>query len=368
LDRHGLFDGLYTTYAYTKNTFLRRFVKRVDKEAIPVAKIHTNPLLAVPMKLSPAKVHTWNNYFDKWVAGQVLKSNSRVFVGWSGMSLHALRAAKKKGMMTVLERGSTHIVQQNAVLQEEYRRFGIDFSVHPDVITKELQEYDEADYIMVPSDFVKKTFIEKGFPGRKVIVNPFGAAHFFAPAAEGTPGKKKFIILYLGTLSIRKGLSYLFEALNRLTIPAVDFEAWFIGSVEDALKPEIEKYKRENWKFFGHINHYDLPSYLSQCDVGVQVSLEEGLSMVIPQMMSSGLPVIITPNTGGENIVRNEISGFVVPVRNIQAIVEKLELLYNDRGKLGNMKEAARKDVSNGFTWNDYGDRYTAFLKDSGFK
>ncbi len=148
LEKHGLFDGLYTTYAYNKNTFLRRFVKRIDKETIPVAKTHTNPVLAIPMKLYPSKVHIWNNYFDKWVAGRVLKSNSRVFIGWSGMSLHALRAAKKKGMVTILERGSTHIVQQNKILQDEYKRFGIDFSVQPDVINKELQEYAEADYII----------------------------------------------------------------------------------------------------------------------------------------------------------------------------------------------------------------------------
>ena len=364
LEKHGLFDGLYTTYAYNKNTFLRRFVKRVDKEEIPLSKIHTNPLLALPMKLFPGKVHVWNNYFDKWVAGQVRHTESRVYIGWSGMSLAAIRAAKKRKMITVLERGSTHIVEQNRILQEEYGKFGVDFSVHPDVIIKELKEYEETDYIMVPSDFVMKTFLEKGFPEKKIITNPFGAADFFAPGAviAGAP-KKKFTILYLGTLSIRKGLGYLFKALNMLSLSPDDYEVWFIGSIEDALKPQIEQHKKENWKFWGHINHYDLPGYLAQCDVGVQVSLEEGLSMVIPQMMASGIPVIITPNTGGENILRNEESGYVVPVRDPEAIVEKIQLLFNNGKKLGEMKAAARAAVSSGYTWNDYGNRYAAFLK-----
>ena len=364
LDKHGLLDSLYTTYAYHKNTFLRRFVKRIDQEDIPLKRIHTNPLLALPMKLLPAKVHMWNNYFDKWVANQVKYGEAGAFIGWSGMSLHTIRAARKKRMATVLERGSTHIVHQNAVLREEYARFGIDFSVHPEVIKKELQEYEEADYIMVPSDFVRNTFIEKGFPSQKIIVNPFGAADIFEPAVKIThPAKRKFTILYLGTLSIRKGLPYLFEALNGFSLSPDDFDVWFIGSIEDALKPLIEKHKRDNWKFMGHINHYDLPHYLGQCDVGVQVSLEEGLSMVIPQMMSCGVPVIITPNTGGENILRNGESGFVVPVRSPEAIAERITVLFNDRKKLDAMKLAARKAVSGGYTWDDYGNRYAAFLK-----
>ncbi len=364
LNKHDLLDAFYTTYAYKKNNFLKHFVKRVDKEDIPVEKIHTNPLLAFPMKLSPSRVHVWNDWFDKWVAKQLPGCRSRVFIGWSGMSLSSVRAARRKGMITVLERGSTHIVNQNNVLQEEYGRFGVDFSVHPEVIKRELQEYEETDYIMVPSYFVKNTFIEKGFPEEKLVMNPFGAAQFFEPVIDTTVRKsEKFTILYLGTLSIRKGLTYLFEALNGLSLSPADFEVWFIGSIEEALKPQIEQYRKENWKFWGHINHYELPGYLAQCDVGVQVSLEEGLSMVIPQMMSSGLPVIITPNTGGENIVQNEVSGFVVPVREPAAIAEKIEVLFNDSQKLGEMKEAARAAIANGYTWNDYGDRYAAFLK-----
>ncbi len=217
---------------------------------------------------------------------------------------------------------------------------------------------------LVPSCFVKNTFIEKGFDDKKIFVNPFGAADFFAPAAPvAAAEKRKFVILYLGTLSIRKGLSYLFEALNMLALSPDDFEVWFIGSVEDALKTEIEKHKKTNWKFFGHINHYDLPSWLSQCDVGIQVSLEEGLSMVIPQMMASGIPVIITPNTGGENILEDRKSGWVVPVRDPAAIAEKITLLFNNRPLLNEMKSAAREVVSNGFTWDDYGNRYVNFLE-----
>ena len=47
-EKHGMLDELITTFAYSKNTFARHFIKRKDKEEIPVDKIETNLLLALP--------------------------------------------------------------------------------------------------------------------------------------------------------------------------------------------------------------------------------------------------------------------------------------------------------------------------------
>lgn len=363
LERHGLLGDLYTSYAYQKNTFLNRFVKRVDKENIPVSKIRTNTLLAFPIKLLPGYSHGWNGLFDKWVASQLTRSDSTVFIGWSGMSLNSMRAAKKAGMVTVVERGSSHIVYQNAILQEEYKKFNIDFKIHPTVIETELQEYEEADYISIPSYFVKKTFIAHGVNERKLIMNPYGAGTAFSVKSNVVNEKKAtFTIVYLGTLSILKGLVYLFEALHQLDIPDDAIEVWFIGAIKDELKPVIEQYKKKNWKFFGHINHYELSEYLSQCDVGVQPSIAEGLSMVIPQYMACGLPVIVTDNSGGENVVTEGVNGFIVPIREPRAIADKITLLYSDQNKLKEMKNAAAASIIRGLSWNDYGNRYVNFL------
>lgn len=357
--RHEMLDNLYTSYSSNKNGFLRNFIKRMDREEIPLEKIKTNTSLAFPIKLWQSKVHIWNPMFDNWVAKQLFKSDSKVFIGWSGMSLCCIRQAKKKGMLTILERGSSHIVVQERILKEEYGHFGKKFEVHPAVIKRELQEYQETDYISVPSFFVRDSFIQEGIAEEKLILNSYGANEYFTPAKKSeAPGKRKFRILYLGSLSIRKGLIYLFKALNQLKFTPDSFEIWFIGRIEEEFQPIVDEYKKDNWIFFGQINHYDLRKYLVQCDVGVQPSLEEGLSMVIPQMLSCGIPVIITPNTGGENIIQNELNGFVVPIRDPLAIAEYLEFLFDNRKKLESMKIAAVLAIATGFTWNDYGDRY----------
>lgn len=363
LERHGLLDTFYTTYAYQKNVAARRFIRRIDLEKIPAGKISTNLPVGALHKWYHDKYQT-NAWFESSVAKKLQKNKTaRVFIGWSGMSLQALRQARKQGMITVLERGSSHICFQNNILQEEYLKFGKNFEIDKRVIEKELKEYEEADYISVPSDFVKQTFAAYGVNENKIVVNAYGASTHFATVEAPAAGKKdKFIVVYLGTLSIRKGLIYLFKALQQLSIVDKDLEVWYIGSVAAEMKEIVEEYKKPNWKFFGHVDHYTLKDHLSRCDVGVQCSLEEGLSMVIPQMMSCGVPVIVTPNSGGGNIIRDNVNGCIVPVRSPEAIAERIDYLYNNREFLGHMKQAAEIDIRQGYTWDDYGNRYVSFI------
>lgn len=363
LHRHQQLSAFYTTYAYQKNLLFRKLAQRIDKEEIPAHLIHTHIPFAFLMKKIPREF-IWNDWYDKWVANQLKKRKDyKIFIGWSGMSLHTIRQAKKAGKKTIVERGSSHILYQNKILHQEYKKFGIDFHINQQVIEKELKEYEEADYIAVPSLFVKNSFLEYGFNEKKLFHNPYGTS--FSLKHQATNFKpnntnNKFKILYLGSINIRKGLIYLFEALQDLNISRDLYEVWFIGQVTDEMKETIEKYQFDNWKFFGHVNHYELPQYLSVCDVGIQPSNEEGLSMVMAQMLSCGVPVIATTNTGGQDIINNDINGFIIPIRSPQHIKEKIEYLYNNPPILAAMKAATQ--VQKDLSWNAYGNRYSDFL------
>lgn len=363
LEQRGMLDAFFTTYAYRKNTLMRRFAGRVDREEVPVRKTHTALPLAVLMKTWP-QPHLYNGWFDKWVAGKLEEQrNSKVFIGWSGMSLHSLRRAKALGMTAVVERGSAHIQYQDKILQEEYQKFGIRFRIDPRTVEKELREYETADFISIPSIFAKKSFLEYGVPEEKLILNNYGTSGIFQPVPSNEK-KQVFRVVYLGSLTIQKGMIYLFEALEKLDIPAGKLEAWFIGKVDDEIKSTVEKYARPNWKFFGHINHYELPGYLSRCDVGVMPSVQDGFGMVVPQMMGCGLPVIASTNTAGEDVIEDGENGFIVPIRDALAIVDKIQWLHDHPQGLAAMKSAALAGIrQRALSWNDYGDRYADFLR-----
>ncbi len=364
LARRGQLCRFYTRYAHQRNTFLRRFVSRTDQEQIPVAYVRTLTPLAVAAKLQLLNDSANNDLFDRWVAGQLVRQAAEytTFVGWSGMALRSIRRAKADGKQTVVERGSSHIVHQDQLLREEYGRFGRTFAIDSRVIDKELREYDEADRISIPSDYVRQTFLQQGVRADKLVVNPYGVSAYFQPAPGAAKARNvPFTIVYPGRLTVRKGLVYLFEALRQLPMPESRYQVWFLGEVADEMRATVRRYQRPNWMFFGHVDHYQLASYLSRASVGVQPSVDEGLSMVIPQMLACGLPVIATTNTGAADVIEPGENGFIVSIRDSRAIAHRLTELYEQPEKLIWMQQQAAGQQP-AQSWDAYGRRYVDAL------
>jgi glycosyltransferase involved in cell wall biosynthesis len=71
--------------------------------------------------------------------------------------------------------------------------------------------------------------------------------------------------------------------------------------------------------------------------------------------MACGLPVIHTTNTGGEDIVRNGIDGFCVPIRDVEALKEKILFFYENPESLVEMGKNALKQARGSLSWDDYG-------------
>jgi glycosyltransferase involved in cell wall biosynthesis len=294
--------------------------------------------------------------FDRH-ASRYIMNHGDIFVGLSGASLYSLRRAHQMGAKTVLERGSSHIMYQRAILEEEYARFGLRKTVvHPKVVERELTEYQEADFISIPSQFVKDTFIRQGIPEDKLIQTPYGVnlTHFHPVAKKDDC----FRVIHCGNISIRKGVHYLLHAFAELNLPRA--ELWLIGSMSDEIKPFWQKWASPSISHKGPFPESELYQYYSQGSVFCLASIEEGLAMVQAQAMACGLPVICTTNTGGADLVREGQDGFIVPIRDVDAIKAKILYFYEHPDACRTMGESARLRVQAGFSWGDYGDRMMA--------
>jgi len=275
-----------------------------------------------------------------------------IVTGWTFSFLHTLRKAKSMGAITIVERGSSHILSQMNILKEEYNTYGIKPRLaHPKLIEKELLEYKEADYISIPSSFVKRTFLDKNFPKEKLIHVPYGVN--LDDFSQIPKEDNIFRIIHCGGINIRKGVHYLLQAFYELRLP--DAELWIIGSMNKEMLPIFKKY--DNGKVFhkGPYRQNKLYKYYSQGSVFVIMSIEEGLAMVQPQAMACGLPVICTTNSGGEDIIRHGKDGFIIPIRDVEALKDKILYLYKNPEICKAMGQSAKQRVSNGFTWEDYG-------------
>lgn len=358
MQKNGKLSKFYTGFSSQLFPKLSSFSKRKDLENLNPELIKNYLVLSFGAKFFNHP-RFWLDLFDQNVSNDLdYDTDYDIFIGWSGSSLKSLQTAKKNGKQTIIERGSSHILFQNEILNQEYSFFNKKFNINLQTIKNELEEYKLADYISVPSNFVLNSFIEKGVDKKKLILNPYGAGKLFSPQQRNS---SKFRILYLGTLNIRKGLLYLFKALKDLKIPKEKFEVWFIGTITEEINPIIKEFMQSNWIFWGYKQHTELSNLISQCDVKVHPSIEEGLSMVIPQVLKCGVPVIATTNTGGDMVIKDNFNGFIIPIRNSKAIEEKISYLYQNKFELLRLKSNAIEFSTN--SWDDYGDKYVSFLK-----
>jgi glycosyltransferase involved in cell wall biosynthesis len=89
-------------------------------------------------------------------------------------------------------------------------------------------------------------------------------------------------------------------------------------------------------------------------------SLCEGSATVTYEALAAGLPVITTPHAG--SVVRDGREGFVVPIRDVDALAARIDLLAGDPELVAQMSRAARQR-SREFSWPRYGERLVSALQ-----
>jgi alpha-maltose-1-phosphate synthase len=358
MQRLGHLSCLYTCYP------------RWKVDGLPQEKVRTFPWLMGPAMLLgrwgfhnvQRQLNRWViESFDRWMAKRLPPCDVMHCLSSFGLATHRL-AKHRYGALTVCDRGSSHIVYQDEILAEEYTRWGVPYQrIDPRIVERELQEYDECDSVVVPSSFTYRTFLRKGVPEAKLARVSYGVdLNLFRPVPKEDD---VFRVLYVGTLSLRKGLPYLLEAIAPLKLP--NFELWLIGSLLPEALPFLAKYEGQ-YRYLGIIPRTILYKYYNQGSVLVLPSIEEGLALVQAQAMACGLPVVATTHTGAEDLFTNGIEGFIVPIRCSEAIREKILYLYNNNELREEISRAALRRVQSLGGWDSYGqvmiDRYRLAL------
>ncbi|MEM4723801.1 MAG: glycosyltransferase family 4 protein, partial [Candidatus Hadarchaeum sp.] len=188
--------------------------------------------------------------YDIWASKLLVPAD--IFHVWGNYGLRSLQRAREMGMVTVVERASTHPAYQAQLLQKEFAIWGLSFRLPQATIKVGLAEMALADYVLIPSDFVRRSFVEYGFPGEKLLCIPFGVdtAHFRPPERE-LP--HPFRVLFVGQVGIRKGVPYLLEAWRRLSWR--DAEIWLVGQVLSECRAILHRYENlPGLRLVGHLS------------------------------------------------------------------------------------------------------------------
>ena len=172
-----------------------------------------------------------------------------------------------------------------------------------------------------------------------------------------------FRIIYTGTVSIRKGILYLLEVFESLNLK--NSELFIVGDVDKEISDRISKYKSNpKIRFKNAVKQSELKKFYNISNIFVTCSIEEGLSMVQLQAMACGLPVICTANSGGKEIINDNINGYILPIRNKDLLREKILYLYNNRHICKQMGKNAQKKATTEFSWEIYGQKAISIYQD----
>jgi len=340
-----------------------------DEQGIPREKIRSFPWLQMPY-MARMKFGLRGERLERewaWWAHETLDAyasrhlaDSNALIALSGSGLKSGRMMKRKGGIYICDRGSSHIRYQQELLREEYQRWGLVFrGVDARILKKEESEYEEADGVAVPSEFVKRSFIEMGVPEEKLHKVPYGIdLKRFQKVADTS--KDEFNVIFVGQGSLRKGLLYLLDAFRRLRHPRKSLTV--IGSLHPEVLQSLNTQSLDHVKFLGNVSNVKLPMHYSRAHVFVLPSIEEGFGMVMGEAMACGCPVIATSNTGARDLFQDGQEGFIVPAGDASQIALKLQVLMEDADLHSRMSQAAasRPRVLRG--WDVYGEEMKAVL------
>jgi len=288
-----------------------------------------------------------DNLFDRMARRYI--DGGDIFHVFSHFGLHSMRKAHELGMKVIVERSAAHPAFARETMRTEYARYGLRYpALDRLLIRKHDDEFAEADAIMVPSAFVARTLTEYGVDPAKLLRVHFGfEPQQFRPMPETQPDDV-FRVIFVGSVSLQKGVPYLLEAFRQLNLP--DAELLFVGGAYPDSKAFLPQYAglfRHVW----FVPPDELARLYNTASVFVLPSLQDGFGMVVYEAAACGLPVIISENVGAT--IRDGQDGFIVPTRNADALAECLLRLYQDRDLRRTMGESARQYVQQ-FTWAHY--------------
>jgi glycosyltransferase involved in cell wall biosynthesis len=258
--------------------------------------------------------------------------------GYNSASLELFEYAQDKGIRCILDQTLAEWSLVHQLLLEEEKRWS-GWSLSPfkiryadlELLRREQEEQDLADRIICGSEFVKDSLTARGVNPNKISVVPLGRSkdnQGRQQVVRQTPQERGdcLRILFAGTVGLRKGIPYLLKALN-LVHEKIPFTCKVAGAIE--IQPERVAEYSHLCDFLGLVPRSEMARLYAWADVFVLPSICEGSAMVIYEALSWGLPVITTYNSG--SIIRDGIDGYIVPIRDPEAIAARLLTIFEQK-------------------------------------
>lgn len=267
------------------------------------------------------RLHPW---FDRWVRRQ-LDPGDHILSSY-GYANGCFAWVRAHGGKTFLDAGNSHPSNFWEILSEEHRRWGCPYPpVARHHYERSLAMMEHVDYVLSPSSFVTRSFLERGFKPEQILRNVYPLdLSCFSPPDAPRPKDRPLTVINTGSLSLRKGTPYLLEAFRIILKSEPNARLLLTNTVADSVKRVFQKYPDLPIDWAPPLPHSQLADRLRSADIFVLPSLEDGFARTVAEALGCGLPVVTTPNTGASDLILKGENGEVVPIRNSQSLADSI--------------------------------------------
>ena len=196
--------------------------------------------------------------------------------------------------------------------------------------------------IIVPSEFVKKSF-EANFPTiNNIAVSPLGVDLEFTKDFQKKESEK-LRFGYFGPIYPHKGVHVLVEAFKDLQADKVELRVYGGGDIS-YLETLKENASKDNVHFFGAYSHSELAKVLSEIDVFIMPSIcHESFSFTIREALAVGIPVIVADARAQSDAIVEGVNGLHFKCGDVNDLKGKLSLLAEKPYMIRRLSNNARK-------------------------
>lgn len=267
---------------------------------------------------------------------RLLPTDADIFFGYTSASLEAIQHAKRHGMAAILGQIDPGPVE-DAIVAEESRRFpGWDPSgdrISPEYFERVREEWNEADVVIVNSTWSRDALIHERVDADKIRILDLGFDGCIT-ATRGQVNAREVRVLWLGTLSLRKGFPYALEAARSLVGKPVRFT--FAGPLQ--VNSSAFSFPA-NCDYVGQVPRNEAAKLYASHDIFILPTLSDGFALTQVEALAYGLPLIVTPCCG--DVAEHGRCGFIIPPRDSNALRDAILRFVDDRDLLNGMREAA---------------------------
>lgn len=330
--------------------------RQLTREGVRLFEERFNLSLLSRHETGWASVDSVYRALDRKVARQRKLEECQAVYCYEDGAYHTFTRAAELGLPRLYELPIAYWKTARKIQQEEAERYPewkstlgatIDSDEKKD---RKDAEIELADWIICPSRFVLDSLPGGIRKTKNCLVSEFGTPASVEEAfRQEEPREAPLRLFFAGSMTQRKGLADLFTAMKLLN--RSDVRLVVMGSLKASMEFYFSQYP--DFQYEEPRPHAEVLELMRRCDVLVLPSLVEGRAQVQQEAMACCLPLIVTPNAGGEDLIGEGETGFLVPIRSPESLAEKIAWCADNRIAVRQMGEAARKKAMT-YTWERY--------------